>query len=56
MTAQSVNPKMKPIKNDKTHYTPPAKQQIPQFASFGKHLPWILVLVLFLLMVFNLLQ
>lgn len=50
MTAKSVNPKMKPIKNDKTHYTPPPKQQIPQFASFGKHLPWILVLVLFLLL------
>ena len=50
MTAKNVNPKMKPIKKNIPAYTTPAKASLPQFASFSRYLPLILVAVLFLLL------
>nr|HPM04555.1 hypothetical protein [Candidatus Cloacimonas sp.] len=50
MTAKNVNPKMKPIKKNIPAYTTPAKASLPQFASFSRYMPLILVAVLFLLL------
>jgi len=49
MTAKNVNPKMKPVKKGAPQsYSASVKKQSVQSIQFGKHLPWILIVILFL--------
>jgi len=50
MTAKNVNPKMKPVKKGTNSYTPPPTQPALQINAFTRHLPLVLVIILFLLL------